>query len=78
MPRLMMCLTCGKNFATIEQANEHNEYFRQKERETRIYLTGTQRISWSTNLAQMADSAPESQYIPAHVVQISEPLGVRG
>jgi len=73
--RLMMCLTCGKNFATVEEANTHHEYFKQRELETRIYLAAT-KVSWNTNYTQTEVQDPASRYVPAHVVQISDPVGI--
>ena len=72
--RLMMCLSCGKNFQTIDEANAHQEFYRQEEMRTR-HLLDKQKVTWTTTLGRM-DDAPEEQYIPAHLVQISDPVGI--
>jgi hypothetical protein len=73
--QLMMCLSCGKKFATRQEADAHHEFFRQEELRTR-HLLDRQKTSWTTT-AGMMDGPPQEQYIPAHVVQISDPVGVR-
>lgn len=76
MPKLIMCLSCGQNFKTEKEGLDHAEFYRQEEERTRHFLEhrgGMQKISWNTTFAAM-DGPPRDQYIPAHTVQISDPV----
>jgi hypothetical protein len=69
MSDLMMCLSCGKQFKTTQEAIDHNEFYLREEART----TAEEEAMYgrSTKFGE------PSKIIRRHIVQISGPLGVK-
>jgi len=66
---LIICLSCGKTFATNALAIEHAEHFKRLEEETRWNLTGKTTIQ-IINGEQTILGANKDNYVPEHLVQL--------